>query len=1532
MLPSRYVFLPDGSRREAYNMGQPVKQPSPAVKVERFARDESRGYYVLETSAHNSLASRTPTVSGYTSTTDGSATPTDSDATPSETPRYKINRNLRTTTLTSEMESKILASKLEALPSVTFKRSGRMSFAQERLWFLNVYLQDQTTYNVTMAYQFTGPLRTGAMKKAFQAVIDRHESLRTAFFADPLTHEPQQGVYPDGKMPFVVKTLNSKADIDREFQAVSQHVYDLENGEMIKATLLTTSSTSHILILGFHHIAFDGFSSQVFIKDFATSYSGLTLAPLQHQYLDFSIKQRMQREHGMEREVSYWKSEYPTLPPILPLFEFAKVKTRKLLTEYRQSIFEKILPEKSTAALKSASLRLGATAFHLHLATLQVLLHRFLQVSDLCIGIIDANKKDPQHFDTLGFFVNLLPLHFQVESSQTLANLVQNTQDKIFAGLEHSQLPFDALLDELKVPRSADINPMFQLVFNYKMGSVQKVPVGDCEAEMLRLEDVKNPYDLTFEVETFPNGTATFAIKGQEYLYSKTDLEMLFDIYTNLLESIYKDPSLPISQYDLFEASSARKALQLGKGERIDLNETRTISQIFTELAASVPSELAVSDDLGNRITYGEMLSMIMKISSCLAQAGVFSGSFVAVYCEPTADIISLVLAIMRLNAVYVPFDTRNPRARLQLVLNDCKPTVIICDASTVNEAHKLDLQDAHILESSELQKTKADPVEDVSQPKSPACAIYTSGSTGTPKGVLLQHAALVNNVVGMKYKYGLDEEVILQQNSLGFDLSLAQMLQVCVSGGRIVVASNKTRGDPVRLANLMFCEGITYSWATPSEYSFLLRYSSETIRQCKAWRFAVSAGEALPQSLVTEIDSMNIPGLRLVDAYGPSEGTIVATTGEIDIKSQIASGDVLTIGRPMPNYSIYILSNDLQPVPAGVAGEVVIGGAGVAMGYLGNHELTNSKFLPNPYASKADSQRGWNMMYRTGDRGRLLPDGRIVYLGRIDDDTQIKLRGVRIELAEIANTIMRQSCGTVIESAVSLRGKGEGAFLVAFIVLSTTVKIKDVDEYLEKLRRGLQLPSAMTPSRIIALEHLPLNASGKFDKRGLQIIPIPALNYDVEVARTLTENTLSKLWKLCLPGGLCPGSVPRTSDFFGAGGNSLLMIRLQAEIRDVMGIEVALHQLFTATTLQGMARVLDRVSLAKIVADIDWDRETSIETSLYEIRQPESSRPIGNSNIEILLTGSTGFVGSDILERLVNDPDVSRIHCVAIRQDPRVQRQLKIGSPKIIPYYGDLSSPGLGLSDSQFEALSNRIDRIIHNGADVSFLKSYQTLKRTNVEATKELIRLALPRKIPFHFISTTGVGQFRSGSDLPEISASAFPPPSDGSMGYAATKWVSELHLERVSNELNLQVVVHRPANVTGPGSEGTNMIANVVGYSVKTGLVPKVHNLHGRIQFVSLDKFSRGVLVAVQEPITESKSLLKFVNHCGEKTVFVAELRSYLEIEFDCKLQEVDMNTWLVKAGEAGLKPMFRIAIPDVLGKSDRMICKGLSKGSL
>ncbi|KAL4965419.1 acetyl-CoA synthetase-like protein [Aspergillus stella-maris] len=1287
-------------------------------------------------------------------------------------------------------------------------------------------------------------------------------------------------------------------------------------------------------------MVFDGFSAQVFVKDLAAALSGQHLPPLQYQYADFTRRQRAQVEgSAMTDDIAYWRNVFSTIPEPTPLFEFSQVVNRRPLNEYTTHVVQKVLSTSTVTAWKETVRQAGTTPFHGHLAVVQLLLSRFLSLEEICIGITDANRTDSDFLDNIGFFVNLLPLRFKVDKQKSFAGLLQNTRDVTYQALQHSRVPFDVLLDSLAVPRSTTESPLFQILINYKMGSSTTVKMPGLDAQLLQFKDASNPYDLVFDIEERTDGTTLIDLKSQSHLYSQDDLTMLLNAYSSVLASCTESPTRALEKHCLYSKRDVDTALSLGTGPNLELDETITLTHRIDHTIAEQPHDLAIKDNEGRALTYSQMGQRIHSIAATLLASGTRPGDFVAVYCEPSLNSVCYLLAIWRLNATYVPLDPQNPVQRLQLILNDCQPKVLIYDATTEKATGEFEFSAAaELITFSNFANTE--PIPNDANPSSAACALYTSGSTGVPKGIVLTHTSFSNQILGFRHQFSVGRETVLQQSSLGFDVSLDQMLQPLVGGGTLVVAPRYLRGDAVELARLMASEKVSYTYATPSEYAALLRYAGDVLAESPSWRFAVVGGEALPPHLIRSFHALSNPALRLINRYGPTEITVSSSCLAIDTwEPAVLDIEQVSVGYSLPNYATYIFGPDGSPLPVGYAGEIVIAGRGVAQGYLGKEDLTRERFLVD--SLNATAQASSPRMYRTGDKGRFLPNGELMYLGRVDGDTQIKLRGFRVELADIGQTILRESGGRLADAVISVRGMHDGdgdrRFLLAFAVPArehASSNAADFQLFLNRLVQRLPLPPYMLPRQIVVAADLPRNPNGKLDRRALDQLPLPVSTTNAEELEKLTpaQEIVVDAWGKCLNPSSLPTSFGPSADFFELGGNSLLMIRLQALLNEAFGQRLPLRDLFQSTTVQGMAaRFVPEEQLDQLSSGIDWEEEITVGATERSIASSSVSE-CSDENVEVCLTGATGFLGTAILRNLVADSRVARIHCLAVRSfDPSRPRTLAVESEKIIAYPGDLALSDLGLDRKTWDLLASKAMCIIHNGADVSFLKTYQSLRKSNLQSTRELTKLALIRGIPFHFVSSGGVAQLVPSVDsLGPRSVRSYQPPTDGSMGYIAAKWASEAYLESCALDFNLPVSIHRPSSIVGEGVPPTDLVHTILDLSLKTNTLPTLDSWGGFFDFVPVEDVAAGICQSV--PVTAGADLqpkLQFIHHCADEKVPVAEIGAYFQKTHDVELNTVDVGEWLESARKAGLSGALDDLVTATFQGSERHFMPSLAK---
>ena len=782
---------------------------------------------------------------------------------------------------------------------------------------------------------------------------------------------------------------------------------------------------------------------------------------------------------------------------------------------------------------------------------------------------------------------------------------------------------------------------------------------------------------------------------------------------------------------------------------------------------------------------------------------------------------------------------------------------------------------------------------------------------------MILSHSGLKNHAEGVASTRGVASEIVLQQSAFSFDLSLFQTLLALSNGGRLVIVPREHRRDPEAIASIITQEKITYTIATPSEYMSWFTHGHSAISRSKDWKFAQAGGEPYPASLLQEFQKLARQFEHLFhffNIYGPCENSLSSHQMELSVDQ--SPDEHLSVGKPLPNYSVLIVDRSLKPLPVGFPGEICIGGAGVALGYLNLPEETRKKFVKHPHASAFEVRNGWTKMYRTGDRGLLRPDGGLEIHGRIDGDTQIKLRGIRIEIEDIEKTIITAAKGNVSDIVVAPRG--DPPVLIGYAVLSSTSSIDNEADYLQQLAVSLPLPQYMRPAAIVPVKSIPLTGHGKIDRSALERIPVNRAPGNATSTKPLseTEARLSQLWKEVLPKDLDGVyEIDADSDFFHVGGNSMLIIKLRVLIKDTFGADMSIMRLFESSTLGVMAATLEDGSKTDDAA-IDWDVETELSPDVLDAAVVNKA-PIETAIPKnIALTGSTGFLGQYVLRALVKSPEVEKIHCIAVRGEGKLDEFVSSG--KITIHQGDLSLPRCGLSEAEASSIFDSAEAIIHNGADVSFLKTYQSLKLPNLVSTKELVKLSLPRKIPFHFISTATVGQLNGTDTLDLVSMAAFPPPPGYNDGYAASKWASEVFLEKAHAQLGLPVFIHRPSSVLGEGVGEMDIMSNVMKYAPMIKAMPDPGKWRGYLDMISVESATAGVIDRVLQPLPAGEEGVRYVHHSGGVQVPVGSMKELLD--GDDELTLIPIGEWIARAKEHGMSNLVAeyLGLLDVEGR--------------
>ncbi|AEO63908.1 polyketide synthetase [Thermothielavioides terrestris NRRL 8126] len=1368
------------------------------------------------------------------------------------------------------------------VPKPRFDKILPISPGQSRFWFQKHLMEDQTTANSTICVEISGVIRLGSLESAVRQAAARHESLRTSFFVDE-TQKPVQAISPTSNLRLETMLLADESRVQNEFERLKNHVYDIEHGECMRIIHLGLTPTKSYLLIGAHHIIIDGIGLEVLLDDLQKAYNGRDIvAEPVYQYSTYSEKLGEDLASGALRgEMEYWRAEFAEPPSPLPLLPFSAATSRTPLTAYGHKSASRAIGSQLGAQIQDACHKLRANAFHFHLGVLQVLLFKTFGDGDVCIGMADANRRDDRVAKSIGMYLNLLPLRFRLDSRQSFEEVLRDTRKKAYLAMANSKLPFDILLDCVSCERSTAFSPLFQAFINYRQGVSEKRRFDSAQVEIKAMELPRSAYDISLDIIENPGGETRVTFMVQESLYSESDAARLLDMYFALLSDLSRSCQQELQQVSLFSKQDVSDAIQFGRGPVMPSKWPETLAHRVDDIIAKYPGETSIKDCNGKSWTYQQLDSQVERISSALLMANTKPGSVVGVHQEASPHFVFSLLAILRVGAVAVPLDCNIPPARLRIMIQESKCSALLVNTTTAALTGDLGLSPTvtvlDVLQLPDDETPVRRPATAAARAGDPAAILFTSGTTGVPKGVLLSHGSLRNHVEALVHTHGFGRETVLQQSSVGFDMSLNQIFMALANGGTLVIVPEALRKDPVAVARIVREENITYTSATPSEYLAWLRHGAASLFQSTHWTYATAGGERFSPALLQGFrqirDRFVGRKFRFFNAYGPTECSMSAS--ELDLsRTHDHEGAQIPAGRTLPNYSVYIMDQNLNVLPVGWSGEVCIAGAGVAIDYINNADESRKKFLEDPLPSSVAVQNGWTRMYRTGDKGVLRPDGTLEILGRIEGDTQIKLRGLRIELQDVEQSILDTAKGRIKTAVVTPRG--DPPILVAHAVLSPDAAAEnenETDGFLRQLAASLPLPQYMRPAAIIPIPSMPLTASGKVDRRALQQLALPSVSRGgPEPTRELTEMEaeLARAWRDTLPQQMQEvHRIDAASDFFHVGGNSMLLIELRQLVNERFQTSVPLIKLFENSTLAAMAAAIQDISSSSDAdAAIDWDAETAVPEDLLpgvRTEPEEEQRPPRDhkSPKTVVITGATGLLGSALVRLLAESAEVGTIHCIAVRDTSKLAELARSSSPKVVLHKGDLTQARCGLSEAEAAALAGAADAVIHNGADVSFLKTYASLRAANLLSTKELVRLFASRRrcrrrIPLHFVSTATVGKFSGSDTLAPASVAAFPPDLQQQQhqqqgggagianGYAASKWASEVFLERAAQQLRggLRVFIHRPSAIMG-AEAGDDVLSSLLEYGSILQALPDASRWTGFVDLVSLEHAAAGIV---------------------------------------------------------------------------------------
>ncbi|MGH8366981.1 MAG: amino acid adenylation domain-containing protein, partial [Pseudomonas sp.] len=1032
-----------------------------------------------------------------------------------------------------------------------------LSYAQQRMWFLWQLDPASGAYNLPGAVRLKGALSLPAIEQAFASLVARHETLRTVF----QRQADDRLLQVAAQSPLVVEQLDfsALAPAERE-QAVMQAAtlqsllpFDLANGPLLRVQLLKLAEQEHVLLLTLHHIVSDGWSMNVLIDEFIRCYDAHErhelppLAPLPIQYSDYALWQRRWLEAGEQaRQLEYWQARLGDEHPVL---ELPIDHPRPAMPSYQGTRHDFAIDPALAAQLRSCAQKHNVTLFMLLLGAFNVLLHRYTGQGDIRVGVPIANRNRSEVEGLIGFFVNTQVLRTELTGQTRVDELLQGIKEHALGAQAHQELPFERLVEALKVERSLSHTPLFQVMYNHQPQVADIAAVNTAsglELSLVQWQGRTTQFDLSLDTYE-KSGTLHAALTYANDLFDAATIERMARHWLSLLQAMVADGSQRIGELPMLAAAEQHVLVH-------DWNQTaeaypteRGIHHLIEDQVQRTPHAVALVFG-ATQLTYAQLDARANQLAHALREQGVGPDVLVGICIERSIEMVVGLLAILKAGGAYVPLDPEYPRERLAYMIEDSGIGLLLSQQSLLST---LPVDGIHVIALDQAQGWLDDygrePLAVNVHALNLAYVIYTSGSTGKPKGAGNSHRALVNRLCWMQQAYGLDaSDAVLQKTPFSFDVSVWEFFWPLMSGARLVVAAPGEHREPARLIETIGEHAITTLHFVPSMLQAFIHEPG--VQACASLKRIVCSGEALALDAQLQVFA-KLPGAGLYNLYGPTEAAIDVTHWTcID-----EGADSVPIGRPIANLGTYILDAQLNPVPAGVSGELYLGGTGLARSYHRRAALTAERFVPCPFNDGA-------RLYRTGDRVRQRADGVIEYLGRLDH--QVKLRGLRIELGEIETRLMQHPL--VREAVVLVQG---GKQLVAYLVLEGG---EPATPWQPELKAWLlnSLPEYMVPTHLMPLVKLPVTANGKLDRKALPL-PDAAPQQAFVAPQDALQKALAAIWEDVL--GL--ERVGLEDNFFELGGDSIISIQVVSRARQA-GIRVSPRDLFQYQTVRSLALV----------------------------------------------------------------------------------------------------------------------------------------------------------------------------------------------------------------------------------------------------------------------------------------------------------------------------------------------------------------------
>ncbi|MGZ4316695.1 MAG: non-ribosomal peptide synthetase, partial [Gaiellaceae bacterium] len=1092
------------------------------------------------------------------------------------------------------LEQRIVAASRNAITPRPERSTAPLSYSQELLWLLSHLFYGGVAYNAPAAFRLSGPLDGDCLERALEALVERHEILRTTYRI--VGDQPLQVIADDASVELQRLDLSDRpaeeaeADLQRILYDESQIDLDLVNGPVMRPTLIRLGPDDHVLMIVLHHIATDGYSRAIFFNDLTILYDSILrgdpspLPPLPIQYADYAVWHRKWLDDGvLDAQLAYWKEKLAGAPSRLDLpTDFPRPPVRSFVGDHASLGIETATRE----GLRAISRSSDGTLFVGLVAVFAMLLKRYSGQDDVVIGTPFAGRNRTELERMVGYFINPLALRIDLSGDPTFEELVGRTRETTVEAFAHADVPYEMIVRATNPERDLSQTPVFQamlVLHNPEWLTERPIfqPEGT-EASEVRHGKGWSKFDVLIGISERATGLNTTWEYSTE-LFKPQTVRQMMEHFRTLAGSAAQHPDRRLSKLSMLSEKERTRLLASSPPARSQ-PERESIKELFEEQVKRTPAATAIAFE-GDRLTYAQLNERANKLAWLLRSHGAAPGTFVGVMLEKSLDAVAAVLAVMKAGAAYVPLDPNYPTDRLEFMLEDARPQILLTREELVAGLPATAATTVTVESQAVAGASTGDDPPTVASGDDTAYAIYTSGSTGLPKAAMIANRSLASAFFAYEEAYRLRElRCHAQLASFSFDVFTGDIVRALLVGAKLVLCPLEVVADPAALYTLMVEEGVDAVELVPTTATLLFDYGRREKKPLDFLRLVSIGGEAWRTDKYLSFKQLCGPRTRLINSYGLTEATMDSAWFEPEPDAELTPGRFMPLGRAFANTRVYVLDPDLEPVPTGIPGELCIGGVAVGQGYLNRPDLSAERFVADPFADEPGAR-----LYRTGDLARRLADGTIEFVGRAD--RQLKIRGFRVEPGEIEAVLERHP--GIDAAAVTARQDSSGETrLVAYLVPADDADAPTPDELFELASE--HVPVYMIPSAWVTLAAPPLTPNGKID---VDALPEPDWSHgpvaERVAPRTDTERALAEIWGRVLS----VDEVGVTDNFFVLGGHSLLAVKLFTQIEARWGIKLPLATLFRGGTIEQLA------------ATIEGEREWGMPPTIVPVR-PEGSRP----------------------------------------------------------------------------------------------------------------------------------------------------------------------------------------------------------------------------------------------------------------------------------------------------------------------------------